>query len=355
MQRLVELLAGRPADNAERWRYLNTLLTDESANPGTLWWALRRAFAQALAEDNAEFARDLVDRFGGRLASSDLRGYAEYLSALLLVHDGRFDEALPVIHAVDEWLADAPYEARQLSEAEHLPARNLALLGTLHLRDWRPEDALSAIGEALALQPGTSLQAELQILRGDALSLLERHEAAVQAFRTAASLIAAAPGQTRDSALKLRQVLERAFDRKRAVNAFNVALAYLELAAELTPDDERDERLVLYQKLAHALDDAANSVANAAEGRAVSAPRRTVLRVGGRPGDRRAGPALDADLGGGAAVRRGGAGRSGAAHAARFHRGSRRGPPAWPKHCWISVTAIRWPARSGKRWRPTAG
>ncbi len=260
IRRLVALLGGRPDDAAERRRYLYTLLADEGADPHDTWWALRRAFDDALTVGDQALARQLLERFGDRLKSSDLKAYSEYLEASLLVAEGRMDEAAPVIQWVDEWLQASPLPMEALAEHGNLPALNRCLLGELELAELRPRDALRAFSDALEMHPEDDVWISATVGRGQALSMLERHSAALQALRDAAAETAVRPSLTQRGRTALRVALVELFERQHERRALVPALAYLKLAVELTPESMPQIRSVLYERLGRTYVEAADQM-----------------------------------------------------------------------------------------------
>lgn len=262
VRELVELLERRPDAVDERRQSLALLLSDETVSPGYLWWGLHRAVRDALDEDDAGRARVLVGAHGGRLKTSDLRGYFDYLSALILFHEGRLGDALPLVRWIDEWLYANTADRDELDPFGHLPSLNRWLLGKIHLAEDRPQAALACFDEVLELHPGQELEVAAGIGRGLALAALSRTEAALEAFRAAAAE-AERMGHRRRSALALLQRALLDLDGHERAAGRTTALEYLALAADLALPDDPARRLRLLERVARAYQAAAEAADDA--------------------------------------------------------------------------------------------
>jgi len=249
MQGLVRLLEDLPDTKTERQRLLEELLADEGLSDDYLWWALRQGLQLALDEGDAVRARLLLARHGERLSTSDLKGYRDYLWAWVMVHEGRSEEAEPLVRWIDDWLEQRPITAQDLDAFGDLKALNRWLLGRIHLAEHRPQTALATFEEALALSPDADLLVAASAGRGEALAELERHAAAIDAFKEAVARLAALPAGQRRGVPRLKDTLLSLFDRLSAQARREQALAYLALAVELTPVSNPGERLELLQRL----------------------------------------------------------------------------------------------------------
>ncbi len=257
---LVRLLDERPDATAERDAHLRAILEDDSTPTDVMWWALQRALGPALDGGDAVEARRLMERYGGALGTSDVKGYLEYLNALILVHEGRYDEATPVVRWIDEWLDRQSVPLRAMDEAGFLPAMNRWLLGRIHLKQMQPQDALAALGGAMAMQPAGDLRAAILAERGAALALLERHEPALEALQAAIDeLHAAAPDGQGRAAHRLRDDLVGLYESAKVRGYGEAALGYLKLAASLATPEDVAAWVDLHARLGQAYADAADA------------------------------------------------------------------------------------------------
>jgi tetratricopeptide (TPR) repeat protein len=264
LRAVVELLATHPEAREERRQFEAELLGDEGVSPPQLWWCLHGAVRDALEENDTSRARDLLAQYGDRLKNSDLRGYLDYLWACVLLHEGRPEEAAPLVSWVDAWLTRRTSSVRELEDFGRLPSLNHWLAGKLALAGHRPDEALAQFDEALAYRPGPDLRAPIGLARGVALGALERHTAALAAFQLAlrdAQLLP--PGRRENLRAELRSALARLAWQQETRGDYDTALHYLALAADATPDNDTDEQLDLCAHLGHLYQLAAGASASA--------------------------------------------------------------------------------------------
>lgn len=270
LQALVRLLEDQTGEAArtERGRHLRALLGDEGISAGYLWWGLRRVLEDTLEQGTVAEAQALLDAYGDRLKSSDLKGYFEHLAAWIALRDGRPDEAEARIYWIEDWLENRGGLDRRLDEYGHLPALNRWLLGQAHLAEQRPQEALHAFENALALHSHGDFGAQATLGQGGALCQLERHEAARRLFEAVAQRLQPALTARRHTARLFADGLLDLFHRCDDRGDFENAVGYLDLAARLTPADEPARRLDLLEKLGQAAARAADGAADAEHGRA---------------------------------------------------------------------------------------
>lgn len=264
---VVEVLQQQSAADAERRQLLNDLLAQSTLDTAQLWWALRQGVQDALDEGNVARANDLLTRYGDRLATSDLKGYGEFLRALVLLHEGRTQEAEPIVHWIDEWLDAGARGVAPLDARNQLPILNHWLLGRISLAEARPQEAFDAFEDALRRQPPPSLQIAAAIGAGEALAALNRHETALVTFRRAIEDAASTETQDRLCSL-LRQALEQLYERVRTTDSLANALPYLALAVDEVPTQDEGRMLELTERLAKAYVEAAQSATDSETARA---------------------------------------------------------------------------------------
>lgn len=261
---LVDVLERRPESKLERRQLLEDLLADETLSSPYVWWALQRAVQDALDGNDTLRARELLQRHGHRLRTSDLKGYLDYLWACVMVHEGRPQEAEPLVRWIDEWLGRGARSTRELDNFGHLPSLNRWLMGRIHLAEDRPQDALGAFDEALRWQPNPILRIAANVGRGTALAALDRHDAAAEAFRAAQGDLAGLPRPHEQAVLEMQKALLDLFEQQRDGQDFGNALRYLSIAAEVVPQDKPERKRALLERLAEAARSAAGDVAGAA-------------------------------------------------------------------------------------------
>lgn len=248
-QALVRMLEGHREEDSERRRSMAVLLDDERTPMSFVWWALQRAVQDALDQNDTLAARELLSRYGARLARSDRQGYHAFLDAWIKLREGRPDEAGPISEWVEDWLGELRPDPDRLGERGYLPAMNRWLRGEINLADDRPQEALSAFDSALALQPESDLALAAMVGRGRALSRLGRDEDAARELRenVSAILAAIAKGGAGEASrevwrwrnvspralARLQQALETLAEAARTSDRPDDAVGYLSLASEL--------------------------------------------------------------------------------------------------------------------------
>ena len=204
-----------------------------------------------------------MERFGSRLKTSDLKGYLDYLWARIALHEGRPEEAAPLVRWVDDWLAQQDRATRDLGSLERLPALNRWFAGKIHLAKDRPQEALADFDETLEYRPGVELRSAAQLGRAQALAALYQQPAALDAFRQAAGDAGLSPERRQFVQAQCRQALADLVAQLRAQREESDALAYLALAADLAPIDDAETQLELSERLGQACQAVAETTANA--------------------------------------------------------------------------------------------
>lgn len=249
---VIELLEEHPEARLERRHVLKQLLDDSAMSPEYVWWALRHGVSDALGENDTIRARELLQGYGDRLGTSDLKGYVDYLWALVMVHEGRPEEAEPVVRWIDDWLGEGARSTQALDRMGHLPSLNRWLLGRVQLAEHRPQDALTAFDEALRAASDPALYVAASVGRGEALAELGRHGAALEAFRRALEELEQHGADRSRAVDQFRRALHALYERQRELHDHANALSYLALAAELVPDDDAERQLALHEELGNA-------------------------------------------------------------------------------------------------------
>lgn len=252
LQGLVRLLNQRSGAKLERRRLLEALLADEGVSESYLWWGLQESIRDALDEGDAVRARLLLAQYGDRLRSSDLRGYLDYLWAWVMVHEGRPEEAAPIVQWVEDWLGEQPITTQELNENGDLPILNRWLQGKIHLAMDRPQDALEAFNEALQAHSDGNLFIGASVGRAEALAALERHSSARRAMEDAITRMIAYPLEARRGYQAFQNTLLRLFKSLREEGKYDEALGYLELAASMAGQDLVHDESAMLQRLGEA-------------------------------------------------------------------------------------------------------
>lgn len=247
LRNLVRLLEHDAKSAPQRQEYLEQLLAQENVAPAFAWWTLQRAIQVALDRGDIAGARELLPKYGKRFERSDLRGYYDFILAWLDISEGHHAEALPRIEQIDQWLLDNSIDDVELHKAGFLPAKNRVLRGRVELADFRPQAALDTFEQALRLDGTGQTLIEATTGRAEALALLERHETARDELRRLAR--EAKPDDAAAANLwRVRDGIVRMFDARHDCGDRDNAIAYLDLALELTPQSDRPMRRDLLER-----------------------------------------------------------------------------------------------------------
>lgn len=257
MQAIVRLLEGVDDGEAERNHWLERLLEDESVHPEFAAWALHTRITDVLAEEDTAAARALLDRFGGRVKSSDLRGYYEYMAGLIAMVENRDAQAQAAVDWVDVWLKSNTRSENRSERIGHLPGLNEVLRGRLALRDGRIEDALAAFERGLVVmgadqmvrESDASVFIEASVGRGMTLGLLGRSDEALAALRATLEKASRHFSNPLPTLARVRRALGDLFEFAYERREYDAALAYLDRAAGLFPSasPSQAERQALQQ------------------------------------------------------------------------------------------------------------
>jgi tetratricopeptide (TPR) repeat protein len=162
-----------------------------------------------------------------------------------------------LLDRVDQWLAQDRRADEGLDQAGFLPAMTHWLRGRVELAEGRPQAALACFDDALALQSHGNLLVLATIGRAQALGMLSRHGAACEAVRAASTQLRGDPGGASAGQPRLRKTILQLLRERQEQRDHENALAYLQLALELTPETEPTIQLELLEQLGREYADAA--------------------------------------------------------------------------------------------------
>ncbi|MBL8880215.1 MAG: hypothetical protein JNG88_13940 [Phycisphaerales bacterium] len=243
MQAIVRLLEGVDGAAEERNYWLDRLLEDDSIRPEYAAWALHSRVSDTLAAGDVVGAANLLDQYGGRVRSSDLRGYYEYLAALIAVAVGRDEQAQASVAWIDEWLKSNTRSENRSESIGHLPTLNEVLRGQLALRAGAKEEALTAFERGLVVmgadqivrESDSSVFVDAAIGRGLTLGLLGRSDEALVALLSTLEKSERYFSNPLPTVARVRRTLAELFEFAYAAKDYDAALAYLDRAAALFP------------------------------------------------------------------------------------------------------------------------
>lgn len=265
LQAIVRLMEGRPFFQEERRAAIDALLREEGVSAAYIWWALQQAMQEAIDHDEPQRAREMLEKHAERFKRSDLRGYHDFLWAWLEIGEGRFEEAAPKIDTVDEWLKSHRLLDSELDRAGFLPAMNMWLRGRIDLEDGRPQQALETFDRVLTMQSHGLLFVDTALARCEALALLERHQAARMSIRESVDRLRADPAARHGAVHRLQKTMLTLSEQRHDLSDYRNAVAYLQLALDLSHDADEKSRLNLLERLGRECDRAAVVEANPQE------------------------------------------------------------------------------------------
>ena len=263
---LAWLLTRYPDADVDRQTLFDQILSSDEEPAEYVWWALQNAVHDALANGQTETARRLIEDHRQRLTDSNLRGYLDYLDAAVLVREGRTQEAEPLVATVEQWLEARSYPTHELDDFGDLETFNRWLTAQIELAEYRPQGALQACDDVLSRRTTADVTIAATIGRGLALAMLNRHPAAREAFETALERLSLLPGLQKRAAREFQNALLDLFRRQMEQGEFSDATAYLEMAADLTPDGEPQREADLREQLGQVYQEAAKGVAGTEAG-----------------------------------------------------------------------------------------
>lgn len=249
---LIRLLDGRNWAEEERRGFFEQLINDPGVRSSYLWWGVQHAMQEAFDRGQPQEAHEFLDRIAPQFQRSDLAGYYDYLTAWLHVEMGQFDQAEPVVVAVQEWLSEREGVDPEMAACGFLPALLRVLAGRIHLADHRPQSALEQFEEAAELEQNGGTYASATFGQCEALAALERHAAARERLRQAMPRILSYRAGAAGGIPRLQRVMQRLFDARMALGDYDNAIAYLTIALQVTPEDDQAERRDLHASLANA-------------------------------------------------------------------------------------------------------
>lgn len=256
LRRLIDLLTATQSNSEERRNRLDQLLADRGLPIPDAWRALQEAMRIALDQHEANRARALLDENRERFGGVELRGFLDYLDALVMVHEGRTTEAAPLIPWIDEWAVRTAPKFELDAQFGHLPAMTRWLLGRIALEMGEHADALAHFDAGIGLQPVGRMYFTIAASRAQAQAALGRHAAALGELRETARRIERGE-EGAESRREFRETLPELAALARKQEAWNDIAPYLEYALELTPAEDSNARLPLLQGLVAAYQSAA--------------------------------------------------------------------------------------------------
>lgn len=243
MQAIVRLLEGVNGAAEERDYWLDRLLEDDSVRPEYAAWALHTRVSDKLGSGDIEGATTLLNEYGGRVRSSDLRGYYEYLAALTAMAEGRDDQAQASVDWIDQWLKSNTRSENRSERIGHLPTLNEVLRGQLALRAGNKEEALTAFERGLVVMGADQIVRESDsgvfvdaaVGRGMTLGLLGRSDEALVALLSTLEKSNRFFSNPHAALARVRGALAELFEFSYAGGNYDAALAYLDRAVALFP------------------------------------------------------------------------------------------------------------------------
>lgn len=283
MQAIVRLLEGSSGAAEERSYWLDRLLEEDSVRPEYAAWALYTRLSESLADEDVTGAQHLLDEYGSRVKSSDLRGYYEYMAALVDVAEGRDAQAQAAVDWIDEWLKSNSRSENRSERIGHLPTLNEVLRGQIALRDGRMDDALAAFERGLVVMGADQIVREFDsavfvdasVGRGMTLGLLGRSDEALVALQATLEKAGRYFTNSIPTVARVRRTLVDLFDFAYSAGDYDAALAYLDRAASLfpkAPPAEAQRQAVQEADMLETLGRVSAEAANS--GKTVDVPRR---------------------------------------------------------------------------------
>lgn len=220
------------------------VLSDGSARPANVAWALEQRVERLLTAGKVKAARDLVARTRPRLERTPQRDAAAYLEATCALEAGQAVEAERLLRELrSRW-----------QPRDELWAKVSCLLGQLSNRADRPQMGLNYFDDVLKAFRAGPIREVCLLGRAESLLALERYAEAADALEPVVALLAA---RKRDRPSGVSRAAVRTFVRTaaqslegRELGRFAAdAARFFAMSAKLLGPDDRIEAAFLYERL----------------------------------------------------------------------------------------------------------
>ncbi|HNQ22338.1 MAG TPA: tetratricopeptide repeat protein [Phycisphaerae bacterium] len=204
-------------------------------------WGLQQKVETLSALGRADHAATLLARERERFVDSDLAEHFEYLEALLLAQTGQTHEAEALLRSV----------RNRVDASSELNAMTGLLLGRVVLSDGgpqRPQEALAFFEDVTHRHAFSPYTVASRVGAAEALALLERHEEAVEAYRTAVQELRDMPPSSVVSRDAVRVSLAVQAEAQKQKGRLEAALAYAELAVALVERSNAEQAAPLLEQ-----------------------------------------------------------------------------------------------------------
>jgi tetratricopeptide (TPR) repeat protein len=214
----------------EHLRLLEGYLARAGENPGELIWALGEKIDLLSERGDVAGARRLLAEHGPALVGRPEHRRVEFLDALLLFREGRYDDAERALRAL----------RAKLELRDEIYAQATCLLGRLNLQDGRPYEALTFFNDVLdSYTSGPFLAASL-LGAAETEASLRRFGVSAEHYR---QLIDMLPFRFESNLINeeiIRSSLTALYESLRQRGDLTEALTFIELATKFI--DEADEK-----------------------------------------------------------------------------------------------------------------
>lgn len=216
-------------------------------------WALERKMEVLDLLGRVQEAATLLARDKVLFSGSVHSDHFEYLEALLLFHQGLFDDTERRLRTV----------RNRIDTQDPLYAKSGWLLGRTVLSDGgpqRPAEALSFFNDVMSSHPSSPYAVASRVGAAEALGMLERHDEALAAYRVAVDQMDRLERNAMIDRDVLRVSVSISAELQRHSGHYRAAVDYARLAAKLTDDKNVELATLILQRLTQSLIAFADSV-----------------------------------------------------------------------------------------------
>ncbi|MHC5109852.1 MAG: tetratricopeptide repeat protein [Planctomycetota bacterium] len=232
---------GRPAE--ELLAFLDEFLAGLTPEQLELrLWGIEQKIHLLSETGQSDLAATLLVREREVFENTDLEEGLNYLGALLLYKQGSFDEAEAMLRSI----------RNRIEVIDDVYARTGWLLGHVVMRDngpKRPYESISFFRDVMRVYADSPYGAACQLGLGEALAMVDRHDAALDAFNVAISQMPLVKDRRLVSPDVVRVSLGLRAQEQKDSGRLRAALAYASLAFELVDQKDTNRTIATLQQL----------------------------------------------------------------------------------------------------------
>ncbi len=219
---------------------LDRMLANPNLDPNDLLWAVQCKFDLLTQNDRLAEARDVVFQLAPRMKQAGIEYQGKYLEAYGAYLAAEYDQAERLLLALRS----------DLGAHDPLAVKAGWLLGRLHYRDGRPQEALACYQEVLQVQPEGEYSLACRLGMAESLAALQHMNEAATAYEEVAGMVAGRPEGGIIDRDAIRVSLTNLYAVLQKSGHFDEAMRFLKLAVALVPAQDQDQIAAYTRRLA---------------------------------------------------------------------------------------------------------